>query len=468
MPPAVLLFGGSGFLGQYVIEELTRDGAYNVLVVCNDGNNAYLPSETSSSSSASIVKCVPGNLATGEGFLEAFVEADELGRLGGGGGGGDGNNADPKGSGLAAVVNCAAVSSPAECQRDPEASRAVNVPTRLVAAMLAFEATNAFPSLVPSPEGRRRPPPPQAPLLVHLSTDQIYSGRREALDSEDEELEEELFADAEAEPDPRTGERPLKSLWSEREAEKKEEGGNNNNNRYLGERRDILDPHAPAVRPLNAYAKQKVEAELFVTKNYPRSVCLRSSVMYGKLPRNKKAVRGMRFLQFCDEALKRSSAAAAAAAAARAAAREAASGSNEEEEEEEEEEEVTSASFFDDEFRSFVAVTDVAKAVAACVRRWGRIVGDDEPPTPLPPCAINVGGPERLSRASFARLVAAARGLDQSLVKAVPSASVDRAVPSPRDISMRVGRLEELLGVKPLPVAEALRDMPPEEEEEEE
>ena len=115
----------------------------------------------------------------------------------------------------------------------------------------------------------------------------------------------------------------------------------------------------------------------------PRSVCLRSSVMYGRLPRNKAAVRGMRFLQFCDEALERSAAAAAAG-----------------------EEEVTSASFFDDEFRPFVAVTDVAKAVVACVRRWGRN-GDE-----APPCAINVGGPERLSRAQFARLVAGARGLD--------------------------------------------------------
>ena len=437
MPPAVLVLGGSGFLGQYVIEELTRDGEYNVVVVCNDGNNSFSPP---SNASSSVVECVPGNLASGEGFLEAFAAADALGRRG--------DTDAAAGTGLAAVVNCAAVSSPAECQRDPERSRAVNVPSRLVEALLAFEAANYSPSSGPE---TRPPPPPPPPLLVHLSTDQIYSGKRELdVSGEAEAGEEDFYVDREADPDAETGERPTKSLWREDEAESKvpdddgrSEGSDNHRHhqpqqqqqQQQSQRRGLLDPDAPAVRPLNAYAKQKVQAELFMGGSCPRSVCLRSSVMYGRLPRNKAAVRGMRFLQFCDEALERSAAAAAAG-----------------------EEEVTSASFFDDEFRSFVAVTDVAKAVVACVRRWGRN-GDE-----APPCAINVGGPERLSRAQFARLVAGARGLDPALVNAVPSASVERAVPSPRDISMRVERLEGLLGVKPLSVAEALKDMPPEEE----
>lgn len=423
MPPAVLVLGGSGFLGQYVIEELTRDGDFSVVVVCNDGNNSFSPpSNASSTSLSSIVKCVPGNLATGEGLPEALAEADELGRRQGDSDAATAAATRPRG--LVAVVNCAAMSSPAECQRDPERSRAVNVPSKLVEALLAFS---------PSSDSSSSSPSPPPPLLVHLSTDQIYSGRRELDDDEAEEAGQEEEVE-------------LKSLWREGEAESKEEGSESHQRRP-----GLLDPDAPAVRPLNAYAKQKVPAELFVCERYPRSVCLRSSVMFGRLPSNKAAVRGTRFLQFCDEALKRSAAAAAAAAGG--------------------EEATTTASFFDDEFRSFVAVTDVARAVAACVRRWGGGGGggagahDEGQPPPPPPCAINVGGPERLSRAQFARLVAEARGLDPGLVDAVPSASVDRAVPSPRDISMRVERLELLLGVRPLSVAEALRDMPPEEEE---
>ena len=68
MPPAVLVLGGTGFLGQYVVEELTRNGEYNVVVVCNDGS-----SFSSTPTSTSVVKSLPGNLATGEGLLEACL-----------------------------------------------------------------------------------------------------------------------------------------------------------------------------------------------------------------------------------------------------------------------------------------------------------------------------------------------------------------------------------------------------------
>jgi nucleoside-diphosphate-sugar epimerase len=425
MPPAVLVLGGSGFLGQYVVEELTRGGEYNVVVVCNDGGSSFSSSATSSS--PSVVASVPGNLATGEGLLEALVEAARLGRPGPGQ-----PQSHSPGAGLAAVVNCAALSSPAECERDPERSRAVNVPGKLVAACNAFARATSLPDSE-CPCCRERPPP----FLVQLSTDQIYAGGREGAGPE------------------------AASLWREEEAEKRVPDGRaagadefnsaaQDGDDESGHLRDF-DPESPAVRPCNAYARQKVSAELLLARAYPRSVCLRSSVMFGTLPRDKRAVKGMRFLQFCDEAIKRSAAAAAAAAAAPGS--DAAAGG------------ATSASFFDDEFRSFVAVADVARAVAASVRMWGLGDGLDRGACALLPCAVNVGGPERLSRAEFARLVAAARGLDPGLVEAVPSAAVARAVPSPRDISMCVSRLEELLGAKPLSVAEALKDMPPEEEE---
>ena len=58
---------------------------------------------------------------------------------------------------LGAVVNAAAVSQPALCERDPDAARAVNVPTALLDA-LATAAPTA--------------------LLIHVSTDQVYDGTR--------------------------------------------------------------------------------------------------------------------------------------------------------------------------------------------------------------------------------------------------------------------------------------------------
>ena len=111
--PAVLLCGGQGFLGQYVVDELTRQG-YSVAVMS--------PSLTApaQSSTSPFVKYVPGNIATGEGLLEALFAAAMMGH--------DRSQPHGPGAGLAAVVNCAALSSPAECERDPVKSKAVNVP----------------------------------------------------------------------------------------------------------------------------------------------------------------------------------------------------------------------------------------------------------------------------------------------------------------------------------------------------
>lgn len=84
------------------------------------------------------------------------------------------------GEGLAAaaagndvIVNAAAISQPAACERDGDA-RAVNVPDRLLAAM-DEEASCA---------------PGGPPLLLHISTDHVYDGQRAAGDplySEDDE-----------------------------------------------------------------------------------------------------------------------------------------------------------------------------------------------------------------------------------------------------------------------------------------
>ena len=90
------------------------------------------------------VTATVGDLATGTG-LRAALEA--AGRAGGG---------------LRAVVNCAAVSSPAACEADPAGATAINVPTQLIDAMAAGRG------------GEASPPP----LFGQLSTDQGYPSSR--------------------------------------------------------------------------------------------------------------------------------------------------------------------------------------------------------------------------------------------------------------------------------------------------
>jgi dTDP-4-dehydrorhamnose reductase len=59
---------------------------------------------------------------------------------------------------LYAVVNSAAISSPLECEKDPERAYKVNVPTQLVRALQQYYSAGDM------------------PYLVHLSTDQVYDG----------------------------------------------------------------------------------------------------------------------------------------------------------------------------------------------------------------------------------------------------------------------------------------------------
>lgn len=78
---------------------------------------------------------LPVDLVTGEGLPEAF-------------------NPLP-----ASVINCAAMSSPASCERDKEQARAVNVPTRLLTLLR-----------------RAREEHGKKVFLIHMSTDQVYEG----------------------------------------------------------------------------------------------------------------------------------------------------------------------------------------------------------------------------------------------------------------------------------------------------
>lgn len=261
-----------------------------------------------------------GDLASGDGLTAALAAAAAAG------------------GGLAAIINAAAISSPAVCARDPAAATAINVPTKLVAALQEWWAEAG---------GGGTPP-----VLIQISTDQTYGG------------------DA-----------PVGG-W----------------------------PEDAPLAPVNEYGRSKVEAERVVAEGWPNAVSLRCSVMIGATAPLAVPVAGTRFLQFVDGAI--------------------AQGTEEK-----------NATFFEDEWRNFVAVEDVAAVVVGEVnaRAPGAASGCARPPV------LNVGGPARLSRLDFARLVARVRGAPENAVRGARAADgPPRAVVSPPDIAMNVTRVQAL------------------------
>ena len=117
----VAIIGGSGYLGQFLVEDLGR--AHDVAYTYNS-NGPDSPSPSS----------YRVDLTTGEGLDALFAGFGEPG----------------------VVINCAAISQPMVCEERIELARAVNVPTRLVDCLRR------------SLDGR--------PLLVHVSTDHVYEG----------------------------------------------------------------------------------------------------------------------------------------------------------------------------------------------------------------------------------------------------------------------------------------------------
>ena len=158
------------------------------------------------------------NLATGEGLDESLqaLTADGLQ--------------------LVAVINCAAISQPAVCERDPAAAAAVNVPTHLLDALDRHQQRQLSSSASSSSSSST-----QQPLLIHISSDQVYDGSR--------------------------------AWWRE----------------------------GDVCRPINTYGRTKLAAEQLIQQRCPHHAILRSSIIYGPQPR--VPVGRTLFLQFVDQAL---------------------------------------------------------------------------------------------------------------------------------------------------------------------
>jgi dTDP-4-dehydrorhamnose reductase len=224
------------------------------------------------------------------------------------------------------VVNCAAISVPGECAKNPSRADAVNIPRHLIKYLLTLQ---------------------QRPLLVHMSTDQVYDGH--------------------------------KSMWSE----------------------------SDEAKPLNDYGRTKRAAEELIERELIKNYAiLRSSIIVGPPPPLKSLSRPL-FLEFILNTL-----------------------------------EVTHKvpQFFFDEWRCPVSVYDVVDVIKAlwtereALERCGEV--------------FNMGGSTRVSREDMARTVALVYGLDGSRIEGVSTATVNRGVASPADISMDSSKLQDFIGFR--------------------
>ncbi|XP_021748638.1 methionine adenosyltransferase 2 subunit beta [Chenopodium quinoa] len=159
--------------------------------------------------------------------------------------------------------------------------------------------------------------------------------------------------------------------------------------------------------PVNTYGRSKVAAEEFINSNCSNFAILRSSIIYG--PQTISPVLKSLPIQWIDDILSKGN----------------------------------KVDFFYDEFRSPVFINDVVGAVIALTKKW---VIDGIPMQLI----LNLGGPERVSRAQMAKVVAEIRGYDASLINLMSASSVDRGVKSPTDISMDINKLVNTLNIAPI------------------
>lgn len=144
----VLVVGGTGYLGQHLLQGLseTQARAPTTSPFCYD----LAFTHHSSPLPPPLLEAIPNALAfhvdlrTGNGF-EAISQAFGQPHV---------------------VVNCAALSVPRACEMDPTAAMSINVPSALIKWLSTFKENIT--------------------LLIHLSTDQVYEGVKSFYKEEDE------------------------------------------------------------------------------------------------------------------------------------------------------------------------------------------------------------------------------------------------------------------------------------------
>ncbi|KAJ0963814.1 hypothetical protein J5N97_028936 [Dioscorea zingiberensis] len=193
----VLVVGGNGYLGQHLLVTLAGAGGSLPFDLAFTHHRPIPPPELLAAASPAIP--FRADLQTGEGF-EAIAQSFGQPHV---------------------VVNCAAISVPRACEMDPAAAMATNVPSYLVNWLSSLEGCD--------------------PLLIHLSTDQVYEGIKSFYKEEDETV------------------------------------------------------------PVNMYGKSKVAAEQFITSKCSNFAILRSSIIYG--PQTEAPVEKSLPIQWIDKVL---------------------------------------------------------------------------------------------------------------------------------------------------------------------
>lgn len=156
--------------------------------------------------------------------------------------------------------------------------------------------------------------------------------------------------------------------------------------------------------PLSVYARSKLAAE-GATLQTPSSSVVRLALLFGSSPSPSKGVLG-----WMEKALR----------------------------------EGAPLSLFADEYRTPVNVEDAARALLAITEH--RLSG-----------LWHCGGPERLSRTEFGKLVAKGLGYDTSLIRPVSRISSSSLPARPEDVSLNSERLWSTLGKRPRGVLESLQ-----------
>ena len=154
MAPTVLITGGSGYLGQFLVNKFCCDD-WNVVYTYNTSNP--LPFATINNKPATVT-AFKVDFITGEGLDACFAYFER-----------DNDHTNHR---LDAVINCVAISQPVACEKDPEKARLINIPIKLSTAMKIYQENQER----KAENSKDTPPPP--PLLIHLSTDQVYDGTK--------------------------------------------------------------------------------------------------------------------------------------------------------------------------------------------------------------------------------------------------------------------------------------------------
>ena len=142
----VLVTGGSGYLGQFLIERLLTLKEVNAVHYTCSSESSKLPENVHEQHKRRLV-CHACDFETGSGIEECVEKASKGEYLAG-----DKN--------LKLVVNCTALSQPKQCEENEEKACKVNVPTHLCQVLMRKY------------EGSEQ----KVPLLVHMSTDQVLCG----------------------------------------------------------------------------------------------------------------------------------------------------------------------------------------------------------------------------------------------------------------------------------------------------